>query len=76
MFSRPKSLNLGSTIPNPIVFATFNPSNRTRSQIQTTEVPHLALSFVGSESSDEMDDDPLEKQKPAGMATFEEPHGV
>jgi hypothetical protein len=71
MFSRPKSLNLESSAPNPIVFASFGSSNQTQLQTRRplSELPRLTLSFT-SESGDEMDDDPPEKQKPADMATF------
>jgi hypothetical protein len=80
MFSRPKSLILESSAPNPIVFASFDSSNQTQWQSQTrrplSELPRLTLSLT-SESGDEIDDDPLEKkQKPTDIATFGDHHAV
>lgn len=71
MFSRPKSLNLSSSTPNPILFASFDSSHQVLSQTRRplSELPRLTLSFT-SESGDEMDDDLLEKQTPTDMATF------
>lgn len=71
IFSRPKSLNLGSSIPNPIVFPSFGSSNQIQSQTRgpLAELPRLNFSFT-SESSDATDDEPLEKQRPGNMATF------
>jgi hypothetical protein len=63
--SQPKSLNLGSSAPNPIVFASLDSNNLTQPQIM--ERP--TLSFPKSESSD-TEDGPLEKQKSTGMASF------
>ena len=76
MFSRPKSLNLGSSAPNPIVFP-FNSSNQPQSQTRrpVAELPRLTLPFT-SESSDALDDDLLEKQKPTDVATFGDHHVV
>jgi hypothetical protein len=77
MFSRPKSLNLGSSTPNPIVFPPFDLSNQTLSQTRRplAELPRLTLSFT-SESGDELDDDHLEKQTPTDKATFGDRHVV
>jgi hypothetical protein len=67
MFSAPKSLDVGSSAPNPIIFASLNSNNLTRSQT----LERLTLSFPESESSDAQDG-PLEKQEFAGIATFGE----
>jgi hypothetical protein len=77
MFSRPKSLNLSSSTPNPIVFPPFDSGNQMQSQTRrpVAELPRLTLSFT-SESGDEMDDDPPEKQKPTDMAKFGHHHVV
>jgi hypothetical protein len=77
MFSRPKSLNLSSSTLNPIVFPSLDSSNQMQSHTRrpVAELPRLTLSFT-SESGDEMDGDPLEKQKPADIATFGDHHVV
>lgn len=73
MFSRPKSLILESTAPNPIVFASPDSSYQTQSETRRplSVLPRLTLSFT-PEYGDEMDNDLLEKQKPTNIATFGE----
>jgi hypothetical protein len=65
MFSRPKSLNVGSSVPNPMVFASINSNDRTPSHA----MERLTLSFPEVQLSDAKDG-PLEKQKSTSMATF------
>jgi len=74
---RPVSLSLESSAPNPVVFTSFESSIQTQSQTRRplSELPRLTLSFL-SESGDEMDDAPPEKQKPTDMATFRGHHVV
>lgn len=78
MFSRPKSLYLSSSAPNPIVIPSFTSSYQTESETRRPlpELPRLTLSFVSESSDDAMDDDPLEKQKHTNMATFGDHHVV
>jgi len=74
----PKSLNLSSSISNPIVITSFDSSIQTQSLTRrpVAELPRLTLSFV-SESGDAMDDDDiLEKEKPNDIATFGDHHVV
>lgn len=67
MFSRPKAAKVGSSAPNPIVFASLNSNNRAQSRT----IQRLTISFPDSVSgsSDKMDGPP-EKEKSTDMATF------
>jgi hypothetical protein len=66
MFSRPKSLNVGSNVPNPMVSASnLNSNDRTQSRA----MERLTLSFPELQLSDAKDG-PLEKQKSTSMVAF------
>jgi hypothetical protein len=65
MFSRPKSLNVGSNVPDSMGFASLNSNDRT----QTRAVQRLTLSLPELQLSDARDG-PLEKQKSTSMAAF------